>query len=384
MNKKGIFAIVVVTYNREKSLSRLLESLSKAYYGEDLVDLIISIDYSGENKVLEVSEDFDWKFGEKKIINHQENLGLKRHILKCGQFTKLYQAICVFEDDIFVSPSFYSYAKQSYYYYRNNPIVGGISIYSHKYNYLAGLKFDPIDNGKDTFFMQQAQSWGQIWYEEIWNDFYEWYELNKSKSLVDLNFPKHISSWPESSWLKYHMKYLYEKNLFFVYPYKSLCTNFTEIGTHAARKSTNFQVPISSSSKNEFSFSNVEDNLYSKYDVWFENIGLKQLFKDFEDITIDLYGNRDEVNTRFLLSTKKKDYKILKSYDLELKPHENNIIFNVNGNVVFLYDRLIHQKNKTDFSQYNLLNYYFGDISFKKVLCITKDKFREIIENKIK
>ena len=71
-------AIVVVAYNRPKSLSRILSSLENANYPREPVPLIISIDWAEDNlDVLEIAKDFNWKFGEKKVIYQQMNLGLK-------------------------------------------------------------------------------------------------------------------------------------------------------------------------------------------------------------------------------------------------------------------------------------------------------------------
>ena len=77
--------IVVVTYNRPYSLKRILWSLSQAYYDDQEVRLIISIDYSGDSEIEELSEAFHWKFGPKEIRTNRENLGLRNHILKCGE-----------------------------------------------------------------------------------------------------------------------------------------------------------------------------------------------------------------------------------------------------------------------------------------------------------
>ena len=101
-------AIVVVAYNRPDSLNRLLDSLTKVNYEGHNVPLIISIDYSGKDDVYLAAEAFEWKFGEKKIIRHPENLGLKKHVLSCGDLVKDYDAVIILEDDLLVSPGMYA------------------------------------------------------------------------------------------------------------------------------------------------------------------------------------------------------------------------------------------------------------------------------------
>ena len=80
-------AIVVVSYNRPNSLRRLLNSVKSAVYHSNDIRLIISVDYQdshNHNEVVQLANEFDWVYGEKKIIEHKENLGLKAHVLSCG------------------------------------------------------------------------------------------------------------------------------------------------------------------------------------------------------------------------------------------------------------------------------------------------------------
>lgn len=52
--------IVIVAYNRQNALNNLLNSLSRAEHDCDNVNLIISIDYSGQHDVYNLAEDFNW------------------------------------------------------------------------------------------------------------------------------------------------------------------------------------------------------------------------------------------------------------------------------------------------------------------------------------
>jgi hypothetical protein len=62
--------IVVLAYNRQPSLNNLLNSLSRAEYGVNHVNLVISIDYSDRHDVYNLAEDFNWEHVEKMIIKH--------------------------------------------------------------------------------------------------------------------------------------------------------------------------------------------------------------------------------------------------------------------------------------------------------------------------
>jgi len=129
------YGIVVVGFNRVDSISRLLYSIDKAYYDEK-VDLIISIDNSGANVVEQFAEKFNWAFGEKIIKVSDVRLGLRNHILKCGNYLNEfgYDAIIILEDDLFVSPGFFNYAKQAVDFYKGDQNIAGISLYQHSWN----------------------------------------------------------------------------------------------------------------------------------------------------------------------------------------------------------------------------------------------------------
>src|SRR5688572_10825284 len=96
-------AIVIPAYNRPASLQRLLDSLRKAEIPHE-VKLVISIDQGGPAGVKQLAENFAWPFGEKKIILHENHLGLKDHILAAGNLSAEYGSIILLEDDLFVSP----------------------------------------------------------------------------------------------------------------------------------------------------------------------------------------------------------------------------------------------------------------------------------------
>lgn len=331
-------AIVIVTYMREKSLVRLLNSLLNVDYLGDTVDLIISIDFSGKESIKNVATNFNWKFGKKEIVAQTQKLGLRDHILKCGDFTNQYSHICLIEDDLLVSPGIYNFAKQAAEYYENDDSIAGISLYTHLYNHIANRPFYPIDDGFDVFFLQQAQSWGQLWSTKKWAEFRAWYDKNTDMDFKSDDFPEKISRWPSSSWLKYHNKYIVETNKYFVYPRVSLITNFSEPGTNRNVITSTFQVPLQLAKRKIYNFSDLS-NSKSIYDVFFES----ELLADYlliprKELQVDLFSSKVVCKKKYLLSVNKFDYDIIKSYAMELRPLEANVIYNIKGNDIFLYD----------------------------------------------
>ena len=158
--------IIIVAFNRPKALERLLNSLLKASYPGE-VELVISVDGEKEGRedgktigkgeeVRRVASGFEWPFGEKKLIFHEKNLGLRRHVIFCGELNKDYEGVIVLEDDLYVAPSFYNYTLQAFEFYKGDPKIAGISLYSHAYNETAQFPFRPLSDDSDVFFMRRA------------------------------------------------------------------------------------------------------------------------------------------------------------------------------------------------------------------------------------
>lgn len=327
-------AICVITYNRVNSLKRLLLSLSQSYYNCE-VPLIISVDKSNTNEVEVFADNYEWRFGNKTVVKHQENLGLRKHILQCGDFLHQYDALVVLEDDTMVAPSYFYYVQQCVEEYYDNDKIAGISLYSFETNYHNTLPFSPIKTDSDVFLMQIAQSWGQIWMKKQWFNFIDWYNQNNEEFSILPHLPKSICRWPKSSWLKYHSRYCIEQKKYFIYPYNSLSTNFSDIGVHSSEQSYIFQVKIQYGKKESYL---LKPSI--QYDGFFENELLyKTLNLSQDNLCIDIYGEkRNRENKHFYLTTELLNYKIINSYGLLLKPIEMNVIYNIPGYDIFLYD----------------------------------------------
>lgn len=334
-------AIIIVTYNRPQSLRRLLDSIEKAHYREKNIPLIISVDYQdseNHSKVIDIANNFEWVYGEKTVIAHIENLGLRNHVISCGNLSKDYDAIIMLEDDLYVSPYFYHYVKKTLSFYSDKDYVAGISLYTHKWNTNCDRPFIPLKNNYDTFFLQYAQSWGQCWTRKMWTQFYDWYLENEKWEKIDNEIPDFVLNWPDSSWLKYFIKYIIKTDKYFVYPYFSLSTNFSDAGTHNKKEQHLYQVDLNVFST-DYAFSTIENAIL--YDAFYERKDKFWGIDDhmLKDITIDLYGTKKESEgKRYILTMDKYPYKIISTYKLNFKPHELNITLENIGYDIFLYD----------------------------------------------
>jgi GT2 family glycosyltransferase len=100
MTNKEYPALVVALYNRLEPAERVLNSLNEAIYPADNIQLVISIDTDGHNKnIYEYANSFNWKHGEKRVIFHENNLGIREHFNFCGDLTYEYDKVIFIEDD---------------------------------------------------------------------------------------------------------------------------------------------------------------------------------------------------------------------------------------------------------------------------------------------
>lgn len=339
--KMDKIAIVVVGYNKYESTLRLLKSLQRADYNNDKVDLIMSIDNSGCDDVENLARHIEWKYGEKKIRTFSERQGLRKHILSCGEFLETYDAVFVLEDDLVVAPDFYKYGKCCMEYYQKDENIEGISLYSTKWNQNANYPFEPYKSDYDVFFMQMAQSLGQIWLKDRYRKFIEWYKENMDFfEKRDERIPDIVYTWGNNSWLKYHIAYCIVKNKYFVYPYYSRTSAFVENGTHFVTDLTRYHSEMTIESNESYKLREFNNSAVC-YDAFYENQTLnKYLLNEFGiSVEIDLYGSKkNRKKKKYILSTQILPYKIIKAYGLQLRPVELNIYMDIEGEGIYLYD----------------------------------------------
>ncbi|MEQ1797231.1 MAG: glycosyltransferase [Lacibacter sp.] len=324
-------AIVIAAFNRPASLQRVLNSIAVANFNDyQRIQLIISIDYSGSDECKKIAGSFYWQHGEKKILAQEQNLGLKKHILLCGDLVSQFDAVIVLEDDLFVSAHFYDYAQQAYTFYKDEERIAGIALYHNTFNEIAYCPFEPVHDGSDNYFMQVPCSWGQLWTKKQWSGFVSYASGIKDEQEFDA-LPANVQQWPTiSSWKKIFYSYLFETGKYFLYPRVGLSTNFGDAGQHLDHQQTVFQTALLLSKK-RFHFKTLDDSL-SIYDGFFEPDG--SLYNKLVDATIsvsfDLNGTKplSSIKTSHLISSK-QCIKPIKKFAVSCYPYENNVFLNI-------------------------------------------------------
>ena len=354
-------AIVVVTYDRLSCLKRLLRSLLKAEYDGKEVPLIVSVDKSGNDLTERFAKSFEWPYGPYSVVLHPENLGLRRHILSCGDLLDAYEGLIVLEDDLTVRPDFYRYACQCVSVYAGDPSIAGISLYGFGVNYLTRYPFRPLRDQSDVYLMRCAMSWGEVWMRDAWKMFRGWYDSH-SAEFDDLpHIPAAINKWGRNSWLKYHTRYCIEEGKYFIFPYESLSTNNGDPGTHAGVASTLFQSEWGLPKKT-FLLPETGD-IRVRYDGFFEAEYLSDtLGVPPEDLCVDLWGTKQgRIDARYRLTMASLPYKQMAAFGLAYKPIEMNILMGREGNAIKLYDTTVPDTVPPEVSMDEMFDYWYGD-----------------------
>lgn len=366
--------IIVTTFNRPNSLRRLLSSLAKANYPQQSIRLLISIDYDDSVKhqqVCQLAERYHWKYGEKIVKRQPSSLGLKQHILTCGDLTEQYEQIILLEDDLYVSPHFYNYTISAFNYYQTNKKIAGISLYSYEICESLRLPFRPIPDNSDVYFLQVPSSWGQAWNRVQWQMFRNWLRNNNPNKVNELLYA-YVRRWnPQKSWKRLFIAYLIDTDRYFVFPRQSLSTNFSDSGTNIHRTDNNhlYQVSLLFESKS-FKFKPLSES-HAIYDSFFEisPSALKQLHPTLQayDFEVDLKGGKkqSELNKPYILTSKKGKNPIL-CFSNQMRPLETNIIFNLAGSSIQLFHKndLIeddYMNHKYKFKTFKYLDYHLYD-----------------------
>jgi glycosyltransferase involved in cell wall biosynthesis len=330
------FKVVVPAFKRAKSLDRLLDSLFNASRYGGKFSILVSLEGGHSSDVLEIAIRYKNKFEHSQYdyIIHPQQLGLKNHILWCGNLTNQFENIIVLEDDLLVDRYFVDYATSSTSFYSSDISIAGIALYSPQYNEIENLPFYPVAcGGCTTYLMQVPCSWGQIWTRRQWTKFYEWYQENQNIDFSqEITLPQVVRNWPHTSWKKYFWAYLLSMKKYIVYPYRSYSTNCSDRGGYHNVDGINYlQVPLLNIPLNllELKYMRSSESI-TKYDSYFERQDLAlPLYPEVQpaNLAMDIYSSKPIELLRkseFVLTTRTPGKSIGK-FPLHFKPIELNL-----------------------------------------------------------
>ncbi len=325
--------IVVAAYNRPESLARLLSGLGAAVYST-AVKLIISIDGGGPDHVPRLARDFEWRHGDKHVIRYPENLGLKEHILKCGDLTQEGAPVLILEDDLFVAKHFFGQSFALFEEFGHREDVDQISLYSPMVNeFCENAPFQPIDDTSPVYLMRTGSSWGQMWTPPMWSRFRRWLDSKDSdfSFVTESNLPRKVRGWPTNSWKKLFNAFLVERGSFVVYPKVGLTTNVGAKGTNHAIAANVYNTPLATTPGLNFSTSSSP----RKYDQYMEPIledNDVKLEVPLDQLQVDFYGTKEPQHYPGLFFLTRQECKApLRTYQDLLLPELLNIQLGLEG-----------------------------------------------------
>lgn len=332
-------AIVIPAFHRPLALNRLLRSLLRADYSQEghPVPLVLSLEGGASEEVKDLVRGFTWPHGPLEILERSERLGLKNHILACGDLTERFGSVIVLEDDLLVAPGFYAFAREACAFYETDPRIAGTSLYSFLYNEFGGFPFIPMDDGLDLYFVQSGSSWGQTWTHGQWTRFRGWMESDRVAAIPgDVRIPEAVRAWPDQSWKRLFNAYLVDTNTYIAVPRISKSTNMGDEGTHFPCLQTHFATPLPIRPR-KLSLPALDDSL-SRYDAYFElepdclNRAMETPFPD--PFSIDLFGIKPIellAQRPWTLSCRAQPTRGNSSFGLRLMPPELNACYAIEG-----------------------------------------------------
>ncbi|KAG8682956.1 hypothetical protein FRC09_016411 [Ceratobasidium sp. 395] len=231
--------LAVVTHDRPWSLARLLNSIKRAHYFGDAVNIVINLEQTADLQTRRIAETFSMNLnGGHVAVRHRiVHAGLMTAVVESWHPHGNHSYGVILEDDVELSPMFYAWIKFCVLRYRydtrNNQSsqLYGVSLYQPKVTELrmeGRRMFDPkgifskleLEYPHTPYLSQVPCSWGAVYFPEHWREFQRYLALR----LSEYSMPKFFN---EMVFLRGYVS-LYPNYVHFV----SLSTNHLEMGEH--------------------------------------------------------------------------------------------------------------------------------------------------------
>ncbi|CAG8447526.1 1034_t:CDS:2 [Funneliformis caledonium] len=248
--------VQVITQDRPDSLARLVRSLKSSHFFGDEISLTINMDRGADPVTKEYCRTLEWPFGQKNIRHRIVQGGLMAAVVESYYPKDDHDYTVLLEDDVELSPYFYTWTKYGILKYRYGPDrvhssrMYGISYYGSKINelYPPGRRpFDPAIFLEGTNFpfrtpylWQVPCSWGAVYFPEVWREFHDYFPARlqdlSGLNLQNITVPETRSNRWKKSWKKFLIELIYLRGYVMLYPnyenFMSFSTNHAEAGTH--------------------------------------------------------------------------------------------------------------------------------------------------------
>jgi hypothetical protein len=374
-------AIVLIGYNRAQAMQSVLSSLQRIDTDRKDLTLVLSIEGEATQDVVDVANSFEWPFGDKIIVRHEQRLGLRNHFIWVGDQTETYENVIFLEDDLYVSPYIIDCAEAFIEKYSSDGRIAGGSFYSPLVCEFNSRRFYQIEDGGDSYFFQHPY-WGNLWMKDKWASFREWFKTYERKDEI---LPIYVRGWKKTSFKVVYIQYLIETGTYIVYPRISVVNNMGIAGHHNSKNNVTYQVPILTK-RRDYNLLDFDDS-YAIYDAGFEIIPnvLKRLNPKLEayDFQVDLQKTQDHYTKEYVLTFGKSDKAILR-FNGHMKPYETAIAMDISGEEIILIkkEELAESQSNRSLWFYDFL--HNNVVTDRRALYFLQDLSKLLAKNTIK
>eukprot|EP00122_Pirum_gemmata_P015146 Pgem_evm1s14152 len=227
----------VMGYTRLNSLKRLILSLDNADYGNHTVPLEFYLDIPEDSQKLTSAQEcinyvdnFEWKYGPKLMHVRAKNGNLQTQWLEHWWPANDHEYAYVCEDDMEVSPFFYSYLRKAIIKYQYTPENYDPSLYGIA---ISRLKLLPAlserkkgrtikPSSHQPFMNPLIGTWGQLLFPRPWKEFRWWYQnrrflKGKKPYLGNMVTDDWYRAVGETIWTPWFIKFVYANNYYNLY-----------------------------------------------------------------------------------------------------------------------------------------------------------------------
>lgn len=248
------FRVIVMVYNRNASLQRLLDSLNGVDYMGAKVVVDIWIDRSKKTGEIHsptyiTAKNFKFQHGIAEVHNHTKHAGVYGQWMDTWHPTDNTSEIVVFlEDDITVSKYLYKWLVNVHRKYDKRTDLAGYSLQGISIKHGGGGGNLHAPEKEVCFLYPVLGSWGFSPKKENWMKYIEWYK----KASLDKTFHPYVeipgflpTVWykiwmkqgkTDGMWTMWHIFYTFSQKQLILYPnlpgYKGLTVNWKEAGLH--------------------------------------------------------------------------------------------------------------------------------------------------------
>ncbi|KAH9597018.1 hypothetical protein LSM04_000082 [Trypanosoma melophagium] len=267
------YRIFVFTYARPDGLRVTLSSILNSDYSKargSTIDLEVFVDYrrsdsesmrKKQTEIMEILNSVSWPYGRYKIHQRYTNVGLRYSIMEAWQPVNDREVAAFFEDDVEVSPYWFSWVAEAL--VRYAPIGAGHAIDVDD-RFIGLSLFRPltcqysvrditVNNGYAPFLLQQPSSWGAVYFPKQWRQFREFFDETKDKDLqVNMGRGRRSplsNKWDyPTSWKKSLVYYMHLRGWYMMYPNFPnrlvLSTSHQLAGVHRTPSKAKFVLPL--------------------------------------------------------------------------------------------------------------------------------------------